>query len=79
MQVTVKEMPRNEYDEHGRRIGKKEGRVLEANVKSLKGLRVWCYHHGVKDADFYQDGNQIGYARFGCDRRGYPATVFFFN
>ena len=79
MKITVKEMEQKVYGEYGRVIGKKEGRVLEANVKSLQGLRVWCRHHNVEDADFFQDDKQIGYARLGCDRRGYPATVFFFN
>lgn len=79
MKITVKEMEQKVYSHNGRVIGKKAGRVLEANVKSLQGLRVWCRHHNVEDADFFQDGKQIGYARLGCDRRGYPATVFFFN
>lgn len=79
MQVTVKEMEKNVYSRNGRVIGKKEGRVLEANVKSLQGLRVWCRHHNVEDADFFQDGKQIGYVRFGCNLRGFPTAVFFFN
>ena len=79
MQITVKEMPRNVYSEYGRVIGKKAGRVLEANVKSLQGLRVWCRHHDVTDAEYFQDGKKIGVSCLFYDYRRGCVTSFDFN
>ena len=79
MKVTVKEKPQNVYNFDGRVVGKREGRVLEANVKSLQGLRVWCRHHRVEDAEYFQDGKKIGESCSLYDFRRGHFTSFNFN
>lgn len=52
-----------------------KGESIEVEVKNLAGLKASVTRRGIRNALFFQDGEQIGYCRYG---RNSCKTNFYF-